>query len=560
MLALNFILRCRNATKEEDISFFHALARGTLQLPRDLIHQKWKEVMNSQFQHPININISDGSSSPLWLQCLNAVNALSISQETVLSAFTNLFFNYEAVLPFGDLMVANAFQPTVSFSTEKTPMQQDYEAILTKLVDGGPYRSVYDALRFVTNDTVSLLIPQPMIANQELYRGNANVNLSEFASSYPLVLRVMKYARQPVSEQVVELGDLNDVHKGMDALDLPLRGEPTSANPRTSPRILQCKFGHALKSGKECASLFERSYSTQGLVYTFNAHNFWRLYTKTKATKTFYREINQKKRIDELKAAKTSPSKIVSYGASSAFEAYLAQPLIGAPMALHDRFLFVLHDPSEIPDMESQAVLLLPGALYTFVVSPKQVITSSDVKDIKKTSRNCLFSWESDKLKLFKNYTQAGCEFECKLEKAHEACGCTPWDYPHLEEPISMCNKEGEACFKSNFSVSSTVCDCPGSCSYTDYTYNYHEEPLKMTPGFCSSGIIPRKHFTYYLLTGQTVDKRNWYSICDAFLHNRVTVVRVYAASGSIGRTIRNKRVSLAGQVSQIGLYKSYHY
>ena len=38
---------------------------------------------------------------------------------------------------------------------------------------------------------------------------------------------------------------------------------------------------------------------------------------------------------------------------------------------------------------------------------------------------------ENEDLEILRDYTKAGCEFECMLDFARDACGCTPWNFPH---------------------------------------------------------------------------------------------------------------------------------
>ncbi len=227
-------------------------------------------------------------------------------------------------------------------------------------------------------------------------------------------------------------------------------------------------------------------------------------------------------------------------------EIYLSFP---PNLGTEDKIKFVLHSPGEIPDLESQAVLLRPSTIYTFVLSPKEVFTEDRVENIARSSRQCLFSWESSELKLFRNYTQAGCLFECKLQKAERTCGCVPWDYPQLPEPALVCSKNGENCFQAEFSQLrvTDACDCPSSCTYTEYPYNYHVESIAESSELCKSDIIPKKHLAYYLLTGQRHKMQHWEIICQYYLSQKVSIVRVYVVSTSAGKTIRNKRMSLAG-------------
>ena len=65
--------------------------------------------------------------------------------------------------------------------------------------------------------------------------------------------------------------------------------------------------------------------------------------------------------------------------------------------------------------------------------------------------RNCRFRTENQGLKLFKQYSQNSCMFECHLAMATQNCGCVPWDYPHFERSglSDICDGWGRYCFES---------------------------------------------------------------------------------------------------------------
>ena len=64
--------------------------------------------------------------------------------------------------------------------------------------------------------------------------------------------------------------------------------------------------------------------------------------------------------------------------------------------------------------------------------------------------RDCRFRKDNHDLKLFSQYSQAACQFECQIEIATNKCGCVPWDYPQLakDDLISVCEGWGRYCFE----------------------------------------------------------------------------------------------------------------
>ena len=71
------------------------------------------------------------------------------------------------------------------------------------------------------------------------------------------------------------------------------------------------------------------------------------------------------------------------------------------------------------------------GGITSINLTPKLVRSDSTVQDMRIEQRGCRFAHETEGLELLKEYSEAGCKFECKLRQAREKCGCTPWDYPH---------------------------------------------------------------------------------------------------------------------------------
>ena len=85
-------------------------------------------------------------------------------------------------------------------------------------------------------------------------------------------------------------------------------------------------------------------------------------------------------------------------------------------------------------------------------------------------------------MKLTKFYSQSGCIFEKKLEKAYEVCKCYPWYYPQLEKTLQpFCNPANINCFTSimNNHVISTTETCLELCNKNTYQSYIATEPLK---------------------------------------------------------------------------------
>merc|ERR1712223_1710376 len=78
-------------------------------------------------------------------------------------------------------------------------------------------------------------------------------------------------------------------------------------------------------------------------------------------------------------------------------------------------------------------------------IKGEDVFAKQPYKDLKITSRNCLFPEEGDS-KLFAHYTKSNCLLECAWKHAENTCGCRPWHVPS-EDGAKTCFVLGNVCF-----------------------------------------------------------------------------------------------------------------
>jgi len=77
-------------------------------------------------------------------------------------------------------------------------------------------------------------------------------------------------------------------------------------------------------------------------------------------------------------------------------------------------------------------------------VSATMVEASPDIRHIEPARRRCLFSDETENLKIYKKYSQSDCYFECSLQNAKNELlkkniSCTPWIFPTHEQIPTFC-------------------------------------------------------------------------------------------------------------------------
>ena len=76
---------------------------------------------------------------------------------------------------------------------------------------------------------------------------------------------------------------------------------------------------------------------------------------------------------------------------------------------------------------------------------------------------------------MFKEYTEEGCLFECKLKRAAKSSKCIPWDYPVPKglEDMPICTM-GSGTTMETFELHMnepdvSMCDCLPDCHVVNY-------------------------------------------------------------------------------------------
>ena len=81
---------------------------------------------------------------------------------------------------------------------------------------------------------------------------------------------------------------------------------------------------------------------------------------------------------------------------------------------------------------------------------------------------------------MFRYYTQASCEFECKVIYSREKCGCSPWDYPqilHEDGSDVLCDGVNAFCFQEAMREQIN-CSCLPNCEMMQYETASYSIPI----------------------------------------------------------------------------------
>ena len=273
-----------------------------------------------------------------------------------------------------------------------------------------------------------------------------------------MVLNVMKYSMQAPhflqdpEEREKDYANLSSVVK-YPIKDLSKGGTTEFWN--LNPRIYLSQYDNQPEdvSVAPTSNLFARSYTNEGFGYTFNGRHFWNKHLSTNLyNRKFYHLMHPvpggRAELPDVTYPRTSgtlrglslvlqPSKY-----EKAFRS--ATKRIQHP----SKFRITLHDPDQPADLRSEAVDIRPGYSSTFLVLPRQVVTSESVGGLDLEKRRCKFHWEVEGLRIFSIYSRSACTFECSLALAEEKCRCVPWNYPQLNGTSDICDYMGAYCFE----------------------------------------------------------------------------------------------------------------
>ena len=193
-----------------------------------------------------------------------------------------------------------------------------------------------------------------------------------------------------------------------------------------------CKFEENVKTMTfENCNLFRRSFTTQGLGYTFNnekadkliKHDFQNtLFASTKISPSLMKSTNWKHSLTAV--IEHNVEEVEMYENANSFRTKQAKPR---------EITVSVHNPKEpgdtnlIPLSSTQIPL---GQSTTFLISAKAREIDETGKKLSESKRGCRLDEDTDSLDIFNVYTRTGCLFECNLKYSVRKCGCTPWNYP----------------------------------------------------------------------------------------------------------------------------------
>jgi len=111
-------------------------------------------------------------------------------------------------------------------------------------------------------------------------------------------------------------------------------------------------------------------------------------------------------------------------------------------------FTGLVTNPGSFPLTVLKGFEIRPGHNNRVAVSAVMVDADDSLRDLDPDTRGCIFSDETDRLKLHKTYNQANCFLECALifaqrkikEENNLTHACTPWFFPFIDDGYCLCD------------------------------------------------------------------------------------------------------------------------
>ena len=197
-----------------------------------------------------------------------------------------------------------------------------------------------------------------------------------------------------------------------------------------------CKFEeNVITMTFENCNLFRRSFTTQGLGYTFNNEVEGKLIKKKFRSSEFSQNIKRKPSHMKSTGSEHSLTVIIDSNAEEVekYENITGNTKDGDAILKPKEIWVSLHNPKEPADtyfIPATSIKIPLGFSTTFFITPKAREIDESGRDLEETKRKCRLSEDTGKLDIFSVYSKVGCLFECKIKLSIERCGCVPWNYP----------------------------------------------------------------------------------------------------------------------------------
>ena len=206
-----------------------------------------------------------------------------------------------------------------------------------------------------------------------------------------------------------------------------------------------CKFEeNVITMTFENCNLFRRSFTTQGLGYTFNNEVEGKLIKKKFRSSEFSQNIKRKPSHMKSTGSEHSLTVIIDSNAEEVekYENITGNTQDGDLVHKPKEILVSLHNPKEPADtffIPATSIKIPLGYSTTFFITPNARDIDESGRDLEETKRKCRLMEDTKDLNIFNIYSKAACLFECKMRLSFKKCGCVPWNYPFkINDKVTM--------------------------------------------------------------------------------------------------------------------------
>ncbi|KAG5675950.1 hypothetical protein PVAND_005807 [Polypedilum vanderplanki] len=246
-----------------------------------------------------------------------------------------------------------------------------------------------------------------------------------------------------------------------------------------------CEFRNLTLS---CDNLLTQTLTDFGFCYTFNMQKYFEIFQAEILSDDFdfYKnEIRNESNNTNIQfVSRIRAEKKNSFGVLFEFRGKVQYCRhIGHNLKL------IIHKPNEIPTIFHDSYFVEILRYKYFFINAKVNVINKNLHDYSTEIRQCYFEGEK-KLKFFKNYSKALCEFECLTNYTLRICGCTKFNMPR-ENNTKVCDLDKVQCYQNikelwpNINESSSDvsedCKCLKPCTDIEYNFEVEKETIKST-------------------------------------------------------------------------------
>ncbi|XP_055838659.1 pickpocket protein 28 [Episyrphus balteatus] len=271
-----------------------------------------------------------------------------------------------------------------------------------------------------------------------------------------------------------------------------------------------------------CEDVFFKTYTEEGVCYTFNGLNASEIYRENTYQHIHYLSTQSSK--SQKRKHPTKWSLQEGYDSDAGIETFPARVLgAGSRASLVvslqsyendfdyicrgalEGFKVTLHSPDDVPQVSRNFIRVPYDKEVVVLVKPNMIETMNAISDYEPSRRQCFFNNERY-LKFFKIYTQSNCELECLSNYTLSKCGCVKFSMPRsphtpvcdekkihcydLAEDDLLIHEFGEGLNDPNLidSEKKSKCNCLPSCTSLVYNTELSQGNYNMQKMLASHG------------------------------------------------------------------------